>query len=98
MMVGDSRRGFLRLLLDGYTKLYDYRLKGYAPNTHADKSTHYFIEKNGVLKYVNRSRFIRISSQLFEDHTDLVERLRNREFRYENIYLLVKEYNDWKQN
>lgn len=98
VVIGDSKKGFLRLLIDGNTKLYDYRLKGYSPNGYADKSTHYFIEKNGILKYINRSRFIRITSILFEDHKDLVKRLRNREFSYQNMYLLVKEYNDFLKN
>lgn len=91
--IGKRKDRFVKIILEGKVNLYGFFAKALEYG-----DILYYVEKNENLKYVRKDRFIRTMIVVLEDNDDLVKRLKNREFSYDNIYQLIKEYNETSSN
>lgn len=47
-------------------------------------------------KIINKDVFIEQATEYFSDYTELVQKIKNKKYKYENINMIVYEYNLWK--
>jgi hypothetical protein len=96
----DKKKAYLRLLIDGKIKLYDYNYKPYKTvddkgkrNNSFYEMEYYFIEKNGEVIFINPIMFSKKVREIFFDNDDIISKLNNKYFVYEDLYAIVKLYN-----
>ncbi|HEY0046572.1 MAG TPA: hypothetical protein VGB44_07675 [Flavobacterium sp.] len=89
---------FLKLLVDGKAKLFEYRpqqsdynriyLDGYKTN-----NVVYYVQKGQELLQITPSNFPDAAIQAFADNHELVNLIKNRVYGFSNMYLITKYYN-----
>lgn len=97
----DTKSAYLKLILDGNTKLYEYEyyiIGGNNTNSSITKKIkHYsYIFKNNVFYQLKELNYKKILSEIFADNPILISKIKEEEYTLENIYLIVKFYNDEK--
>jgi hypothetical protein len=97
----DNRNAYLKLIFNGNIKLYEY--EKLVANTNQNNSlitnevkNYYFISKNNVLDLLREINYKKILSEIFADNPILISKINEGEYTLENIYLIVKFYNDEK--
>lgn len=97
----DNRNAYLKLIFNGNIKLYEY--EKLVANTNQNNSlitnevkNYYFISKNNVLYLLREINYKKILSEIFADNPILISKINEGEYTLENIYLIVKFYNDEK--
>lgn len=96
----DNKAAYLKLILEGPVKLYEYEYE----YSHLDingqrvNSTvyHYYIEKENELTLISGMSYPKKLLELFADNELLVSKIKNKEYVIDNIYLIVKYYNESK--
>lgn len=97
----DNKAAYLKLILDGPVKLYEYEFQ----YSHLDIITggrvnttgyHYYIEKENELTLISGMSYPKKLMELFADNEVLVSKIKNKEYVIDNIYLIVKYYNESK--
>lgn len=98
--VFDSRKAFLKLILNGKVKLYQYEY--HFANTNPNNQTidqveyYYYILKDNELILLRNIWYKKTLSDLFSDMNQLISKINDDEYTLENIYLIVKYYNEEK--
>jgi hypothetical protein len=97
----DNRNAYLKLIFNGNIKLYEY--EKLVANTNQNNSlitnevkNYYFISKNNVLYLLREINYKKTLSEIFADNPMLISKINEGEYTLENIYLIVKFYNDEK--
>lgn len=103
---GDKKYGFLKLLIDGNAKLYEYTILrqntgvGISSSNGASMinggssyESHYYIESGNNFDLINSNRFYRIIKRLLPENEKLHLKIRKKEFNLNTIFYLVKYYN-----
>lgn len=97
----DNRNAYLKLIFNGNIKLYEY--EKLVANTNQNNSlitnevkNYYFISKNNVLYLLREINYKKTLSEIFADNPILISKINEGEYTLENIYLIVKFYNDEK--
>lgn len=92
---------YSRLILEGPVSLYYF----YQANTGGGMTMDFkadlsgvYIKKEREFQRVYNSGFLLVTRELFGDNLELMERIENKEFTYENIYLVTKIYNRYLEN
>jgi hypothetical protein len=96
-----SKTTFLELLQTGQTNLYAYR-EDSDGNADAVGSTYlksliftaYFVEKNGEIIPIPRFPNSEKLNELFGDKQQIIEKIKDKTYTMESIYLIVKYYNE----
>lgn len=94
---------FSRLILEGPVSLYYFYQTGvnsgggFGMDFQADLSGVY-IQKGEEFQRIYNSGFLLVTRELFGDNLDLLERIEQREFAIENIYLVTQIYNRYIEN
>jgi hypothetical protein len=104
--LGDKKYGFLKLLIDGNAKLYEYSILtqntgiGISSNNGVSMvnggssyESHYYIESGNNFDLVNSNRFYQIIKRLLPENEKLHLKIRKKEFNLNTIFYLVKYYN-----
>lgn len=99
---------FIRIVQDGQVKLYQYFYRKNASKHQSLSSSIYFTDANnkdyrycirmgkkGDLIRVRKYRFRKIMSEIFADYEELVEAIKNKDYRKEDIEIIVNDYNKW---
>tara|TARA_R110000751_G_scaffold43361_2_gene100081 strand:- start:119 stop:964 length:846 start_codon:yes stop_codon:yes gene_type:complete len=99
--VFDKKDAYLKLILDGKAKLYEYEYhytqQDLNTNQNFNRSeNYYYIEKNGELILINNLLHQKRLVELFSDNKELTSKILNKEYVIDNIYLIVKYYNEQK--
>jgi hypothetical protein len=97
----DNRNAYLKLIFNGNIKLYEY--EKLVANTNQNNSLitnevkiYYFISKSNVLYLLREINYKKTLSEIFADNPILISKINEGEYTLENIYLIVKFYNDEK--
>ena len=93
--VFDKKDAYLKLILDGKAKLYEYEYhytqQDLNTNQNFNRSeNYYYIEKNGELILINNLLHQKRLVELFSDNKELTSKILNKEYVIDNIYLIVK--------
>lgn len=92
---------YSRLILEGPVSLYYFnqatQSAGLSMDFQADLSGVY-LEKGNEYQRVYNSGFLLVTEAFFGDNLDLMKRIEDKEFTYENIYLVTKIYNRYLEN
>lgn len=106
--LGNSHYIFLKLIIDGYVKLYEYYIKENT-NSHCNPGAGvYFDERSAADKYciqLGNSDLIKVKgisfkkdfTNLFADYQVLSDKINNKTYTKEDIQTIVNEYNLWYQ-
>lgn len=92
----DKKNDFLRLVYNG-EKAKLYEIKVYKPfYENLGHDYFYYVEKDNEteLILINKSRFYKIINRIFNDNSELLEKVNKRIYTQENLYLIVKYYNE----
>ena len=95
----DKKDAYLKLILDGKAKLYEYHYTQQDLNTNQNfnrSENYYYIEKDGELILINNLLHQKRLVELFSDNKELTSKILNKEYVIDNIYLIVKYYNEQK--
>ncbi len=92
----DNRNAYLKLLYNGKTKLYEYQQN--ADNRHQDLNgeNYYFVLLNSELHLIRMINYKEKFKEIFFDNPELISKINDEEYTLENIYLIVKFYNEVK--
>lgn len=99
--INDNKEAFLKLIYNRKVKLYEYKFENQTHNTSNIKSPSnlfYFIEKNDELVMINQLNYRKKLVNLFSDNTSLANKILNKEYDFENLYLIVKYYSESMNN
>lgn len=98
----DSKKAFLKLLLNGKVKLYQYEYHFIEINPNQNNQTvrrvkyYYYILKDNELILLRNLGYKKTLNDLFSDMKQLISKINDDEYTLENIYLIVKYYNEEK--
>ncbi|MEH1009583.1 hypothetical protein VDP25_17740, partial [Winogradskyella sp. ECml5-4] len=97
----DKKGAYLKLILDGEVKLYEYEYyyneMDLNTNQYINRSRNYFyIEKEDELILLGNLLYKKRLAELFSENQILVSKILNEEYIIDNIYLIVKYYNENK--
>ncbi len=97
----DKKDAYLKLILDGKAKLYEYEYHYTQQDLNTNQSfnrseNYYYIEKGGELILINNLLHQKRLVELFSDNKELTSKILNKEYVIDNIYLIVKYYNKQK--
>ena len=95
----DGKDAYLKLLVDGNVKLYEYNFNQNDLNSEifVNKFKNYFyIEMDNELILINNLLYKKRLVELFSKNQNLVSKILNEEYKLDNIYLIVKYYNEHK--
>jgi len=96
VFLSDEKHSFLKLILKGKVNLYEYktiRNTGYSRSV----ETHYYIERNKTLTFLNNLRFYKIIEKTLPENKILLEKIKNKQFDYKDVYLIVKYFNEYTE-
>jgi hypothetical protein len=98
--VFDSRKAYLKLLLNGKVKLFEYEyhfIQTGQNNVQINQvDYYYYILKDNELILLRNIEYKKKLSDLFSDINHLISKINDDEYTLENIYLIVKYYNEEK--
>jgi hypothetical protein len=84
----NSDKRLVKLLYNGSkVKLFEQETKN---------SINYYIERNGNLEYILPERFYKMISRIMPENKELIKKIRKRVYTYNDIYLVVKYFNEVK--
>lgn len=96
----DKKDAYLKLILDGEVKLYEYEYHYIQTKLNTEQplrsNIFYFLEKDKNLILVNKLLYLKKLTQIFSENQVLVTKILNKEYTNENIYLIVKYFNEKK--
>jgi len=97
----DQKDAYLKLLLNGKVKLYEYESYYTEQDLNINQSlnspeNYYYIEKDGELILINNLLHKKRLVELFSDNKELTSKILNKEYVIDNMYLIVKYYNEHK--
>jgi len=97
----DKKDAYLKLILDGKVKLYEYEYHysqmDLNSGQYINRSENYFyIEKGNDLILINNLLHQKKLVKIFSENQMLVSKILNKEYIIDNIYLIVKYYNENK--
>jgi hypothetical protein len=97
----DKKGAYLKLILDGEVKLYEYEYyyneMDLNTNQYINRSRNYFyIEKEDEVILLGNLLYKKRLAELFSENQILVSKILNEEYIIDNIYLIVKYYNENK--
>ncbi|WP_218598764.1 hypothetical protein [Polaribacter sp. NJDZ03] len=97
----DKKDAYLKLILDGKVKLYEYEYHysqmDLNSGQYLNRSENYFyIEKGNDLILINNLLHLKKLVEIFSENQILVSKILNKEYIIDNIYLIVKYYNENK--
>jgi hypothetical protein len=97
----DKKDAYLKLILDGKVKLYEYEYHysqmDLNSGQYLNRSENYFyIEKGNDLILINNLLHQKKLVEIFSENQILVSKILNKEYTIDNIYLIVKYYNENK--
>ncbi|HEX2935270.1 MAG TPA: hypothetical protein VHO72_07940 [Bacteroidales bacterium] len=89
---------FVCLLMDERLKIYLYRYLAITPYV-SWTETAYILEKpNGQYLMVTSHKmfpFKKHAGEFFKDYPELAEKINNKEYRFEHLFVIAMEYNNW---
>jgi len=96
----DDKYAYLKLVLDGKVKLYEYEYnysQNYINSRQLLKETqnYFYIEINNELILINNLLYKKRLAEIFSKNQTLVSKILNEEYTIDNIYLIVKYYNEY---
>jgi hypothetical protein len=97
----DKKGAYLKLMLDGKVKLYEYKYYSNEldlnTNQYINRLKNYFyIEKESEVLLLGNLLYKKGLAELFSENEILVSKILNEEYTIDNIYLIVKYYNENK--
>ena len=93
--IQDKKYGFLKLIQKGEVFLYEYEFSGhYGPNTIGSSSVYYFIERDEKLSLIVPTRFYLMIKRILPENKKLLEMLKEKKLRFEDIYIVIKYFNE----
>lgn len=100
----DDKSAYLKLIYDGRVKLYEYflntTLSVKTGSKISDNYTYYngysrfYIERNNQIELISNQRIFSIIKDILPENKELLEKIKTREFTYDDIYIIVKYFNE----
>lgn len=85
-----SESNYIKLLYDG-SKAKLYLLEIIKQKSY---QYYYYIERNGKLELIIPERFTRMIMRIMPENKELINKLKKREYKFHDIYLVVKYFNE----
>ena len=92
----DNRNAYLKLLYNGKTKLYEYEQNTDNYSQNLNGGNYYFVLRDNELHLIRRINYKEKVKEIFYDNPELISKINDDEYTIENIYLIVKFYNEVK--
>ncbi|GGZ76202.1 hypothetical protein GCM10007028_12210 [Algibacter mikhailovii] len=99
----DDKEAYMKLVLDGNVKLYEYQndFVYYENDLNTtrqvrDTKIYFYIEKGKEIILIGEYLYKKKLAQLFSENKNLVAKILNNEYTIDNIYLIVKYFNESK--
>lgn len=97
----DDKKAYMKLVLDGDIKLYEYQndVTDYNFNTirqFRNTNKYFYIEKGNEIILLGEYLYKKKLAELFSENKNLVAKILNDEYTIDNIYLIVKYFNESK--
>jgi hypothetical protein len=97
----DKKGAYMKLVLDGKVKLYEYEYYtntyNFDTNMYEGRSTTYFyIEKGKEITLLGEFLYKKKLAEFFSENQNLATKILNEEYTIDNIYLIVKYFNESK--
>ncbi len=97
----DDKDAYLKLLVDGKVKLYEYEYNYNQNDLNSglflnEYKNYFYIEIDNELILINNLLYKKKLAEIFSDNQKLVSKILNEEYKIDNIYLIVKYYNEYK--
>lgn len=99
-----SEKGFLNLYKfypngeRGLANVYELAEFAYSLGDFGEKFFFYIIKPNGEILLMGKHTPKRIIHSFFADYPTLAEKIDSREYKYSDVYRMVREYNAWKRD
>lgn len=95
----DDKYAYLKLILDGKVKLYEYEFNNSQNDINSrqllkESKNYFYIEINNELILINNLLYKKKLVETFSKNQILVSKILNDEYTIDNIYLIVKYYNE----
>ena len=95
----DNKGDYLKLLVDDRIQLFEYKKTNNLHNNQAGANTRtkkifYFIQTNKKLALVDNFLYKKSLKRLFGDNSELISKIEKDEYTLDNIYLIIKYYNE----
>lgn len=92
----DDKIAYLKILLDGPIKYYEYMTvsRNSADGEFTPAIFYYFIENNDVLSQISPLNFKNKMRELLANDIEMLSKLNEGEYTFENIYHIIKFLND----
>lgn len=93
-----STNVFMQRETDGSLSLFTYYVEQRSNPKNPYKYIYYLKDENGKLTKVEKSDFNKVAKKLFKDYTAMYNRIGRKDFAYNNLGRMVRDYNYWQAN
>ncbi len=93
-----SKDVFMEIMQEGEVTIYDYYVE--TPQDIENPYKRFFyMERKGANDWVevSETNYVEIGKKYFEDNKDIVKQMGGVNYRFRNMWNIVKIYNDWKE-
>jgi hypothetical protein len=93
--LGDKRYAFLKLIEKGEVNLFEYKIEGsFMDGMKQDDAIYYYIERNNKMNLIIPTRFYKMIKRILPENEKLHKMIREKEFTYYDISLVIKYFNE----
>lgn len=88
------RQDFAQVITSGKLTLYThYTTSG--SGQYQTTSINYLLKRNGRVNALKKKYFKENYAEIFEGHTEMIDKIARKELDFDNIVTMVEEYNEW---
>lgn len=93
-----SNEVFMELEVEGALNLYSYYIEMRAKREDPFQHSYYIKGETGKLTLIEEKTFRRQSRKFFKDYSAMSSQIGKKQFRYDNLKRMVRDYNFWVKN